>query len=222
MKLVNRLAVIGLIGGMTVLNAGCWEIALAIALAEGDDDAYADPYADDPYADPYYDPYADPAYDPYADPYSSGVLEVRNESLSGTLGEVRGFEGNIWMESGYDYGGVASLQVDAKSTEEDWAVMAALTIEGGLDHPDLVPGAVLTFRYDDYSCDYSGEESRQLHVSLLGCSGPADAYWEYDVTADEVTIEVQDGSTPESRRIAYTGTWSDGSTVQGVVEARAL
>ena len=210
MKLLNRLAVIGLIGGMTVLNAGCWEIALAIALAEGDDE---------PYSDPYTDPYSDP----YADPYSSGVLEVRNESLTGTLGEVRGFEGNIWMESGYDYGGVASLQVDAKSTEEDWAVMAALTIEGGLDHPDLVPGAVLTFRYDDYSyySDY-GAESPQLHVSLLGCSGPADSYWEYDVTADEVTIEVQEGSTPESRRIAYTGTWSDGSTVQGVVEARAL
>jgi len=208
MKLLNRLAVIGLIGGMTVLNAGCWEIALAIALAGGDDE---------PYSDPYTDPYSDP----YADPYSSGVLEVRNESLTGTLGEVRGFEGNIWMESGYDYGGVASLQVDAKSTEEDWAVMAALTIEGGLDHPDLVPGAVLTFRYDDYSYDYSGE-SRHLHASLLGCSGPADGYWEYDVTADEVTIEVQEGSTPESRRIAYTGTWSDGSTVQGVVEARAL
>lgn len=200
-KTLSRLGLILTIGGVMVLNAGCWELALGIALSGGDS------------AEPSPAPSRD-----YTDPYTEGAIDFRAESLSGDLGAVRGFEGNIWQESGYEYGDVASIQVDSRNRDEGWAVMAALTVEGGLDHADLVPGAVFTFRSDDFDYGYGGE---RLYVSLLGCSGPADGYWEFDQTADEVTIEVQEGSTPEHRRIAYTGTWSDGSTVSGAVEYRA-
>src|SRR5690606_32290231 len=126
-------------------------------------------------------------------------VDIRAESLSGSLGAVRDFEGGIWLESGYDYGGVASLSVESRNRDEGWAVMAALTVEGGLSHPDLVPGAVFTFRSDEY--DYGYGEDR-LYVSLLGCSGPADGYWEFDRNADEVTIQVQEGELPGQRVIA--------------------
>lgn len=202
-KTLTRLGLTLTIGGTMVLNAGCWELALAIGLS---DDGSSEPST------------APPPTDPYSDPYTEGAIDFRAETLSGDLGAVRGFEGNIWQESGYEYGDVASIQVDSRNRDEGWAVMAALTVEGGLDHPDLVPGAVFTFRGDDYGYGYDAE---RLYVSLLGCSGPADAYWEFDQTADEVTLQVQEGSTPDHRRIAYTGTWSDGSTVSGTLEYRA-
>lgn len=205
MKALTKLGLVLTIAGMGVLNAGCWEIALAVALADNDSTTDVDPYY---YDEPYY--YDDPYY---YEPYTEVTVDVRNQGIQGNLGPVRGFEGNIWQEQGYQYGGVATLQVDARSYPENWAVMAALTVEGGLDHPDLVPGAILTFSGYDYTYG-----SDRLYISLLGCSGEADGYWDFDVTADEVTVQVSESDTPGYLRLDYTGTWSDGSTVQGTVD----
>lgn len=207
---LSRLGLLFLIGGVSVMNAGCWEVALIAALASDHDDTATDP-GYDPYDDPYY---SDPSYD--AGTFDDGAVDVTATSLGGALGEHR-FDGGIWMQSGYDYGGYASIEVDARDRDEGWSVMALLDVEGGLQHPDLVPGAVLTFRDADY---YSGDTSSRVFVSLLGCAGPVDGGFDFDRRADEVTIEVLEGSTRDARVLHYTGTWSDGSTLDGTVEVR--
>jgi hypothetical protein len=198
-KALTRLALVGLIGGTTVLTAGCWEIVLGIELLANDDSS-SDPYV---------------SYD--AGPYGArGTFDVTAQSLRGDLGP-RSFEGGVWMQSGYDYGGEASIEIDARNRDEDWNVMTRLDIEGGLAHPDLVPGAVLTF--DDY---YSSRDrgGARAYISVLGCAGPADGGWDFDSHADQVTVEVQEGSSPDYRRLHFVATWDDASTVEGTVEYR--
>ncbi len=206
---LTRLALVGLIGGTTVLTSGCWEIVLGIELLASSSSG-SDPYASDPYtSDPY--PYYDADGGTYTEP---STIDFTTQSLSGDLGP-RTFDGGVWMESGYDDGYYASLEVHAHDQTEDWRVMTRLDVQGGLAHPDLVPGAVLTYRYDEP--DYSGTRA---YVSLLGCSGaaPEDSSWDFDQSADQVTVEVQEGSTPDQRVLHFVGTWSDGSIVDGTVE----
>ena len=55
-----------------------------------------------------------------------------------------------------------------------------------------------------------------LHVTLIGCSGPAEGAWDWDHSAEEVTIDVSEGSSPETLVIDFRGVFStmpdDGST----------
>ncbi len=222
-KALNRLALVGLVAGVTVTTTGCWEIVLGVALVAthtSSPDPAPPPDSYTSSSGPYYGDDAGPSY--YADadggtydPYGGDqAVDVTAQSLRGDLGAVR-FDGGVWMQSGYDYGDSASIEVDARDTAADWRVMAALTIQGGLGHADLVPGAVLTFRSD--SPDYSGT---RLYISLLGCSGPANGGWDFDNQADQVTVEVSEGSSADYRQLHFVGTWNDGSTVDGTVEYR--
>jgi hypothetical protein len=193
---IGRTVALGAVVAVAALNTGCWELAALHALSSRDDGS--DPAAAD---------WGDPAY-------GGGTVDVRAHALRGSLGPVEGFEGGIWLSSGVQYGDVATLEVQSRDRDAGWAVMTALDVEGGLDHPDLVPGAELTFRAEDGWASDRGT----LFVSLLGCSGPQSGVWDWDVRADEVTVVVSEGETPDRRRIDYTGTWSDGSTVEGSVE----
>jgi hypothetical protein len=97
--------------------------------------------------------------------------------------------------------------------------MTSLTIEGGLDHPDLVPGAHLVFnnaaRYDTY---YEPTTEPVLFVSVLGCSGPTQGNYTYDSTADETVVDVEAGLNPGDVNIFFTATYSSYSGTPQVVE----
>ncbi len=191
--IVTKLSLVALLSSVSLTNAGCWQL---LALLDRDDE----PATTDDYG------------------YSSESLEVEAQSLNGDLGAVQDFDGNVYMEEGYEYNDVATMSVYSRNYEQDWNVMTAVTVEGGLDRPELEPGSTATFQNSDYT--YSTEVDGQLHVSVLGCSGPAAGGWDFDRTADQVTVTVEEGSDADHRVMHYTATWDDGSQVQGAVEYR--
>jgi hypothetical protein len=205
-----RLLGVSTIGAIALSSSGCVELALIAALAGDNDTAVeTDPTVTGRIpTDEYY----------YMD--TESTIDFDYNSLSGSLGSVSEFEGGIYQQTGYQYGEVASIQVDAQNADENWALMALLTVEGGIDHPDLVPGATFTFNYDDYYGSYDPADADRLYVSLLGCQGSEPGYWDYDRSANEVTLTVEQGVAPEERVFNYTATWDDGSEVNGSVTLR--
>ena len=67
----------------------------------------------------------------------------------------------------------------------------------------FVPGRSETFSLYQESTDGS-------QVYLMGCTGQQqDIYDEYDVPADEVTIDVEAGEQPGEVVVQMTGTWNE-------------
>lgn len=144
--------------------------------------------------------------------YGDSSLEIRNSELSGDLGRVRQFQGGVWLEQGYQYGDQANVDVHARDVRSDWAVMNLVTIYGGLDNAALTPGATFEFGGAD---DYYYGGSTSMYITVLGCAGPSNESWDFDSSADQVSVEVQEGSEPGARILAYAATWSDATDYSG-------
>lgn len=139
--------------------------------------------------------------EPPAPVYPGGTLaplSIEGSTLQGSMGAVRSPGGGVWLEEGSFDGITTSVHIE--SSGEGWAMMSLVTIQDNL--ATMEPGTVLTRDYD---------EPRQ--PGLLGCAGLARGAWEFDRPADEVTITVSEGSTPNSRRCDVTATFvGDGTT----------
>lgn len=147
-----------------------------------------------------------------APPYTyegQGAIDIRSARLSGTMGHVDGFEGGIWLEQGFDYGGQSSVEIQSRDASANWAVMTMVTVEGGLAHESLTPGASLSF---DGGYATSG---RPMFISVLGCAGSADGGWDFDSTADHVDVQVRQGSEPGTQVLDYAATWYDPTDYSG-------
>ncbi len=121
----------------------------------------------------------------------------RADVFRGDLGTVRAFEGRAAEVTGSDYGTTTStVRIDAEDTTARWWAMTQLSVSGTLHHPRLVPGARLVF-------NASSGRTGGLHVSVLGCSGPRRDQFTYDRPADEVSVNVSEGPSPDTRRIDF-------------------
>ncbi len=146
--------------------------------------------------------------------YVETPLLVDATQHAGTIGAVREFDGEIFMASGYSYEDWATIEVRSQNRAAGWAAMSVLHISGDLADPALQPGARLTFQ-NDYERGYDGAS---LFIDVVGCSGPEDNQWEDDIPAEEVTVTVHEGATPEQRVLHFEATFPDGmGQVEGEV-----
>ncbi len=217
--MVKILSRVGLVAAAVSVFPGCLEYALIEALKEdAPDEAYPEaPYYDDEtsydasYQEPYVDEEVPTEYDDtYTDP---NELELRNASLAGDMGQVRGFADETPTLLGYDYGNYAMIEVTAHGS--DGAAMAILQVQGGgLDSPEFTDGAHL--QYHGYEYAETG-----VYMYLVGCSGPSDGNWLFDEGAEDLVVDVS--VTPEGTTVLDFGaTFTDGQTVVGSTEVGPL
>jgi hypothetical protein len=157
--------------------------------------------------------------DPYYDPGTSSV-PITATIHSGDMGGVHDFSGNITSATADSYGGWANVHVTSASRSGGWAAMSILDIQGGLEHPDLRPGAHFEFT----SAGYGYSDGTELFISAVGCSGPTEGTWEFDQGADNVVVDVFDagGGTVEVRYAAQFNSYdydTGASTPQTVTGA---
>jgi hypothetical protein len=141
----------------------------------------------------------------YGDPTVSNLV-VTDGYLAGDMGAIEDFTAPAYEQTGQAYEGFASVEVHGGS---GYWVMTRFDVEGGLDHPDLAPGAHLEF---DESTRYSGEST--LFISTTGCSGPSHGDWDFDAPAGHVEVDVEAGANPNDR-IMYVTSYYDGYDSSG-------
>jgi len=122
-------------------------------------------------------------------------LAVRNSTLAGDMGPVEGFSDGIWLEQGETAHRWAWVEIQSTDRSAGWAAMSRLHIDGGMEL--LEPGLVRTFEggtlgEPGFSEDPGGEPT--LFEDVVGCSGQTPGEWEWDVPAEQVEIEVDEGS----------------------------
>lgn len=187
-----------------------WTLPLAI-LATGCLNGYPeDPHAPSAEVREVPQPAEAPDWDDYDyEGYDSGNLELSNGFLSGDMGGVRGFEGAATSAYGSYYGDYADMQITT-TRAGSYSAMAILGLSGGLDNPALVPGAV--FHFQNYGSDQG------MSMSVTGCSGPREGSWAFDAPADDVTLEVSEGSVPDTLLFDFDATFTGSGTTHGSVE----
>lgn len=195
--------VAGLVGMMWVLP-GCLEVALIQALQEDDPDDVA---VDEGRFDSEIFPEGD-------ETTVDEAVDMRGGTLLGDMGEVQGFEDEAPLLRGWSSEGYTNLEVHAAKADGSGAAMAIVGITGDLSDPELQPGAHLEFSAIDYP-------ETGLYVNLIGCSGPTEGDWQFDQSAETVTLDVSEGATPDSVTYDFTGTFvaydSYGDTTSQVV-----
>lgn len=142
------------------------------------------------------------------------------ELLEGSMGNVRTFAGRAPDLQIAESSGSDSVRLDAEDTTARWWAMTAITLRGGLRHPDLRPGAVLQFSNVSGARGTTG-----LNVTVLGCSGPRRNQYTYDRNAENVTVWVHQGSRPELYRLEFVAqfpTSGNPHAVRGAFEYEAL
>jgi len=133
-----------------------------------------------------------------------------------TVGAADQFAGDLGTVTGFAVPGAelrvtqspstASVRIDAENTRARWWAMTVLTIQGGLNHPSLQPGTQLRFQGGR-----SGS-TNGLTISVLGCSGPRRDNFTYDGNATAVEVNVEEGPSPDTRRLVFD---ADFNTPQG-------
>ena len=126
-----------------------------------------------------------------------GNVDVFDASLRGDIGQITQLNGDATVAG---YGEEEYADLELLTVGPSGSAMHFLTFVGGLNHPDLVPGAHLEFSGEgDFDTD--GE---QLHVMSMNCSGNGDVYdWDYDMPADRVTIDVSETEDEDVVQIHY-------------------
>ena len=127
---------------------------------------------------------------------------ARTDSFRGDLGTVQGFDGVGATLAGTDYGTSSTVRIDAENTTDRWWAMTQLSVTGTLHHASLVPGAHLVFASRSRVTGASAGAT-PLFMSVLGCSGPRHGQYTYDHTAEQVTVDVSEGPTADTRRLAF-------------------
>lgn len=113
-----------------------------------------------------------------------GQLPVQNGELDGSVGTVSG----LVADSDYDtsgWGEPTYASIYTVGWGQDGAAMTIVELEGGLNHPDLQPGAHL--EYNIY--DTSGAND-SLFAYVVGCAGEEQNEWTFDQVADETIVDV--------------------------------
>jgi hypothetical protein len=138
---------------------------------------------------------------------TGGSLDIGQGMLRGSMGPIRDFDALPYRYEGTNFGGSTNVTLHAGT---GYWVMTGLTIDGGLGHPDLTPGASLSFRDAERPW-----ESGALFVSVIGCSGPSEGSFEFDDHASQVDVRIREGVTPAQRHMDFTLQFTTGQTVDG-------
>jgi hypothetical protein len=136
-------------------------------------------------------------------------LDLTDAELRGRMGDV-GVDDAAWVD-GYADGTYASVYSNVDEARNG-AAMTIFDIEGGLFHDELAPGTDRTFRPNDI---YDVPEGAAF-VTVVGCSGPTAGAWEFDQTAESVTVTVDEGQDG-ARVFNYTARFDDGYAEASVV-----
>lgn len=133
------------------------------------------------------------------------TLSVAEAEMSGDLGEVRDFSGELWLTEAY--GGDDYLSVELQAEDRGrWAAMNRIEIVGTFD--ELEEGQV--YELDDHHA------GANLQVDVLGCSGTERHFWDYDTYADRVELVVEPGQQEGSKRVSYTAHFDHRGATQQV------
>lgn len=143
--------------------------------------------------------------------FDEGVanLDLDEALLRGRIGDV-GVDDDAWVD-GYADGAYASIYSSVDEARNG-AVMTIVEIDGGLFHDDLAAGAEATFEPNDV---YNTTDDA-VFVTVVGCSGPTSGAWDFDQTAESVTIRVE-GDDEGARVFNYTARFDDGYGEASVV-----
>jgi hypothetical protein len=183
-KWITHLCLMALVGGTLMLTPGCLEAAFIAAIADngiGSTPRPAEPGWDEPY---------DPGY--YED-----ALELSNPDLAGRMGAYEARDGSeVRVAEAYTWSDYTYVELRSRDSSTG-ATMAGLSVESDL--ASLEPGQV----YETASWERGGDGS----INMIGCAGPADGSWDFDVPADVVRLEIEE--LPGGlRRAHFTAEWS--------------
>jgi hypothetical protein len=119
--------------------------------------------------------------------------------LQGDVGPLTGLNHDANLLSAYDDGYYMSVETVVEL--DDRAVMTLLSVSNGAEI--FQPGLNATFSLDNYDND-------GIQVTVLGCVGQdVGVYDEYDMPADEATVVVDEGATPDEMAVQLTARWYD-------------
>lgn len=142
--------------------------------------------------------------DPVRGPYST-VRGAIDGHIVGDIGPVSGLNHDASEMMAFDDGEYASVETVVEL--QDRATMTLLSIVG--PNTVLRPGFSGTFTLESYSAN-------AVNVTMLGCVGQdVDVYDEYDMPADEVTVEVAAGEQPDELDVSVAGVWHDHDSSTG-------
>lgn len=157
----------------------------------------------------YYGDYGDSGGDwsaggrPVPSPYDPGsgvsTLELRGGYLTGTVGPATGLSAPAFELTGMRSGGMDAVQLTVQDARSDSYAMVGLSISPSLDDAQWAVGTTYVSTTDTYG-GYDGV----TWVSGIGCQGPRPGAWDYDVPADDVTMQVERGSQPGSRLVRFS------------------
>jgi hypothetical protein len=199
----------GLVAGAALSLSGCVELALIELVGDDEtEEASGDTFDCGDYecGDTYDESGTDFAEFDTEDYYTDDPLVVSDATLAGDMGQVRGFSDDEPLHNAYGYQGYSTVEIHARGTVGTEAAMGILEVSGGLDHPDLQPGAHFEFSMYDYTS--YGSLDRPLAMDLVGCSGPTEGDWVFDSLADSLEVDVSEGSTEGNLAIDFTATFT--------------
>ncbi len=146
-----------------------------------------------------------PTTDPTRPATTSGV-----DRLAGTAGEVRGFESSSPTVAMYNGG--RGFRLTATDDAGRYTLMAQLDFSTPITDATWPPGTTRTIAV-------SGRAAPDAPLRAIACSGPASRSYTFDQSASEVTVQVAQGATAETRVISFRQTFSDApASVSGTFE----
>jgi hypothetical protein len=135
-------------------------------------------------------------------------VDVGGGSLMGDIGEIKNID-NPATIGGFHDEEYTSLEVIMHNRKG--AAMVMLSIFGGVNHEDLVPGSVHQFIPNTANRD-------GLSVEALVCSGDgAPGDWSYDDISNLVRVDVENTEFPGQRRLNFT-TYTEDDVATGHVD----
>jgi len=146
----------------------------------------------------------------FSDYTDQGIRPLGGQLLGDVGPSMRGLDDPAQL-NGYHDSGFTSLEVIV--TNERGSAMTMLDFHGSVTHPQIQPGARLTFDGSDTG------GSDDVYVTGVACSGDSDPYdWTYDEPLDSVDLEVEETGNPDVMRLNFTTTDLAGDEAQGTID----
>ncbi len=144
----------------------------------------------------------------------SYALEVEDVTLTGAINDRRI---SAWVTGdGFHDPGFTSVSSRVEAVDPDQVFMTLLYFEGGLNHPEVVPGAVF-----EHSSEPVFDDG--LYVFVVGCQGlVSDAAFQFDAPASAATIEIGPRTNESVVEVIYEATFESETGALDTVTGSAL
>ena len=148
------------------------------------------------------------SYDP--DSTYGPQIEPLDGRLSGSLGEIRNFEGEAYQFEAY--GSSVTMHTGARGGADYGWAMTIIESNRSLGDDIFTPGTHI--ETTDWGEATVGGEL--VTFSLVGCSGPDQGTFDYDAPADAMVIDILEGPEPDTRIFRFTADYTsyDGESQQ--------